>query len=153
MSPAAVYIQSCSVFFNTICKKFYNNGIRRLIYPMLHHRNRYLFGICIFYNIPGGCITCNLRGIIRKTIFLNGIFYLMTVIFRFFKQELICDREKEVRNFVSEEYWTINLKLRKKRSRLFEAELTAIDGEKPVLPDKATTQRVAVAVADRKSVV
>ena len=61
--------------------------------------------------------------------------------------KLICDREKEVRNFVSEEYWTIGLKLRKKRSRLFEAELTAIDGKKPVLPDKATTQQVADALA------
>ncbi|MGP1470262.1 MAG: type I DNA topoisomerase [Schwartzia sp. (in: firmicutes)] len=61
--------------------------------------------------------------------------------------KLICDREKEVRNFVSEEYWTIGLKLRKKRSRLFEAELTAIDGKKPVLKDKATTEKVAGALA------
>ncbi len=66
--------------------------------------------------------------------------------------KLICDREKEVRNFVSEEYWTIDLKLRKKRSRLFSAELAAIDGEKPVLPNKGTTQRVADALA-RETVV
>ena len=55
--------------------------------------------------------------------------------------KLICDREKEIRDFVSEEYWTISLKLRKKRSRLFEAELTAIDGKKPSLPDKAAATR------------
>ena len=67
--------------------------------------------------------------------------------------KLICDREKEVRDFVSEEYWSIDLKLRKKRSRLFEAELTGIDGTKPVLPDKGTTQRVAEALAKETVVV
>ena len=61
--------------------------------------------------------------------------------------KLICDREKEIRDFVSEEYWTISLKLRKKRSRLFEAELTAIDGKKPSLPDKAAATRAAKELA------
>ena len=61
--------------------------------------------------------------------------------------KLICDREKEIRDFVSEEYWTISLKLRKKRSRLFEAELTAIDGKKPSLPDKAAATRAAEELA------
>lgn len=61
--------------------------------------------------------------------------------------KLICDREKEIRDFVSEEYWTISLKLRKKRSRLFEAELTAIDGKKPSLPDKAVATRAAKELA------
>lgn len=61
--------------------------------------------------------------------------------------KLICDREKEIRDFVSEEYWTISLKLRKKRSRLFEAELTAIDGKKPALPDKAAATRAAEELA------
>lgn len=61
--------------------------------------------------------------------------------------KLICDREKEIRDFVSEEYWTISLKLRKKRSRLFEAELTAIDGKKTSLPDKAAATRAAKELA------
>lgn len=61
--------------------------------------------------------------------------------------KLICDREKEIRDFVSEEYWTISLKLRKKRSRLFEAELTAIDGKKPALSDKAAATRAAEELA------
>ncbi len=56
--------------------------------------------------------------------------------------KLICDREKEIRAFVSEEYWTVGLKLRKKRSRLFEAELVAVDGEKPKLPDKKAADQV-----------
>lgn len=57
--------------------------------------------------------------------------------------KLICDREKEVQNFVSEEYWTIGLKLRKKRSKLFEAELTAVDGKKPELKNRAEAQKVS----------
>ncbi|MCR5559980.1 MAG: type I DNA topoisomerase [Schwartzia sp.] len=57
--------------------------------------------------------------------------------------KLICDREKEVQNFVSEEYWTIDLKLRKKRSKLFEAELIAIDGKKPELKNRKEAQAVS----------
>lgn len=45
--------------------------------------------------------------------------------------KLICDREKEVQSFVSEEYWTIGVKLREKpRSAMFDAELLTIDGAK-----------------------
>lgn len=45
--------------------------------------------------------------------------------------KLICDREKEVQSFVSEEYWTIGVKLREKpRSAMFDAELLTIDGVK-----------------------
>ena len=58
--------------------------------------------------------------------------------------KLIADREEEVRNFVSEEYWTVDLKFRKKRSRLFTAELSAVDGKKPVLSDR----KAAFAVKD-----
>lgn len=50
--------------------------------------------------------------------------------------KLISDREKEVQSFVSEEYWTVDLKFRKKRSRLFTAELATIDGKKPSLSDR-----------------
>ena len=57
--------------------------------------------------------------------------------------KLICDREKEIQAFVSEEYWTVGLKLRKqKRGKLFEAELVAISGKKPVLPDKKSADKV-----------
>lgn len=44
--------------------------------------------------------------------------------------KLICDREKEIRAFVSQEYWTIGLKLRKDRSPMFEAELVQVEGKK-----------------------
>ncbi|SEJ62315.1 DNA topoisomerase-1 [Propionispira arboris] len=45
--------------------------------------------------------------------------------------KLICDREKEVQNFISEEYWTIGVQLREKpKSILFDAELITAQGEK-----------------------
>ncbi|HWR07845.1 type I DNA topoisomerase [Sporomusa sp.] len=44
---------------------------------------------------------------------------------------LICDREKEIQAFVPEEYWTITAKLKEKtNSKIFDAELVAIDGKK-----------------------
>jgi DNA topoisomerase-1 len=50
--------------------------------------------------------------------------------------KIICDREKEVQSFVSEEYWTVGLKLRKEKSSLFEAELSTVDGKKLEIHDK-----------------
>lgn len=44
--------------------------------------------------------------------------------------KLICDREKEIQAFESEEYWSIGMKFRKEKSPLFEAELTHVNGEK-----------------------
>jgi DNA topoisomerase-1 len=45
--------------------------------------------------------------------------------------KLICDREKEVRSFVSEEYWSVGLKLKTASSpSVFDAELVSVDGEK-----------------------
>lgn len=43
---------------------------------------------------------------------------------------LICDREKEIQAFQSEEYWSVGVKLRKGRSAMFQAELTQVDGKK-----------------------
>lgn len=51
---------------------------------------------------------------------------------------LICDREKEIQDFVSEEYWTITAKLRENaKSPLFDAELVTVDGKKPKIGDEA----------------
>ena len=44
--------------------------------------------------------------------------------------KLICDREKEIKDFVSVEYWTIGTKLKKGTSPQFEAELSQINGKK-----------------------
>ena len=56
--------------------------------------------------------------------------------------KLICDREKEIQAFRSEEYWTVGLKLRKQKSAMFDAELTQIDGEKLNLKNKEETDQV-----------
>lgn len=55
--------------------------------------------------------------------------------------KMICDREKEIRNFVSEEYWTIGVKLREKpRSAMFDAEVLTVDGEKLAITDEAAAE-------------
>ena len=53
--------------------------------------------------------------------------------------KLICDREKEIQAFVSEEYWTVGMKLRKGKSPMFEAELVQVDGKKPALSNEKDT--------------
>ena len=51
--------------------------------------------------------------------------------------KLICDREKEIQAFVSEEYWTITAKLREKvKSPAFDAELLLIDDKKFQINDE-----------------
>lgn len=56
--------------------------------------------------------------------------------------KLICDREKEIQNFVSEEYWTVDLKLQKDKSKAFKAELVEIDGKKPELKNEKETDKI-----------
>lgn len=52
--------------------------------------------------------------------------------------KMICDREKAIQAFVSEEYWTIVAKLRAKpKAALFDANLLSIDGKKAALSDEA----------------
>ena len=53
--------------------------------------------------------------------------------------KLICDREKEIQAFVSEEYWSVGFKLRKGKSAMFEAELTHVDGKKLELHNEEET--------------
>lgn len=51
--------------------------------------------------------------------------------------KLICDREKEIQKFESEEYWTVDFKFKKKpRSSMFGAELVAIDDKKLMVSAK-----------------
>lgn len=50
---------------------------------------------------------------------------------------LICDREREIAAFVSQEYWTITARLRAKiKSPLFDAELTHVNGKKPEISNE-----------------
>lgn len=54
--------------------------------------------------------------------------------------KIICDREREIRNFVPEEYWTVEADMKKGDG--FTARLTHIDGKKAVLRTKDEADRV-----------
>jgi len=57
--------------------------------------------------------------------------------------KLICDREKEVQSFVSEEYWSVGVKLREKpKSVIFDAELVTINGNKFSISNEAEAEKV-----------
>jgi DNA topoisomerase-1 len=56
---------------------------------------------------------------------------------------LICDREREIEAFVTEEYWTVTAKLRAgAKGGLFDAELVAVDGKKPEIGTEAAAKAV-----------
>jgi DNA topoisomerase-1 len=59
---------------------------------------------------------------------------------------LIVEREREVRNFRSEEYWKITAQLTTPAGETLAAELTALDGEKPHLATAAEAERVVEAL-------
>lgn len=54
---------------------------------------------------------------------------------------LICEREKEIREFVSEEYWTLHANVKKNR-KSFSANLVRYKGEKAELKTKADCQEI-----------
>jgi len=54
---------------------------------------------------------------------------------------LICDREEEINNFVSEEYWTLTAKLNKLKS-VFEAKLYKIDNKKAELKNEEQVNNI-----------
>lgn len=58
---------------------------------------------------------------------------------------LICEREKEIADFVIEEYWTITGEFQNARGGTFHTKLVKVDGEAPVIPDEAT----AMSLLDR----
>jgi len=62
---------------------------------------------------------------------------------------LICEREKEIRAFVSEEYWTIAAQLEASEPPPFKASLVKMDGKKTKIADGAAAQTV---VAELKQV-
>jgi DNA topoisomerase-1 len=57
---------------------------------------------------------------------------------------LIVEREREIRAFVPEEYWTIGAQL-EKDGQSFAARLFEVRGKKPVIPDEATATRLVQA--------
>lgn len=56
---------------------------------------------------------------------------------------MICDREEEIRSFVSQEYWSIDAKLLAESSRkAFAAKLASVDGKKLELNTKEQTDEI-----------
>lgn len=56
---------------------------------------------------------------------------------------IICDREKEIEAFISEEYWTIDAKLKNKpKAALFSAQLAKIEGVKAVISNQSEAQDI-----------
>lgn len=55
--------------------------------------------------------------------------------------KLICDREKEIKDFIPKEYWTLTAKL-KTRSKTLDAKLYSISGEKPVLDNETQVKAI-----------
>lgn len=55
--------------------------------------------------------------------------------------KLICDREKEIKDFEPKEYWSLTAKL-KTRSKTLEAKLYSVSGEKPVLDNEAQVKDI-----------
>ena len=56
--------------------------------------------------------------------------------------KLICDREREILDFVPKEYWTVTVKLHLAK-RTFEAKFYGFDGKKTELQTEADAMRVA----------
>ena len=55
---------------------------------------------------------------------------------------LICEREREIKNFVKEEYWTITANLEASSPPPFEAVLAKIDGKKAKVADEKSAQEI-----------
>jgi len=55
---------------------------------------------------------------------------------------LICEREKDIRGFVAEEYWSISAQLEASEPPPFKANLVKIDGKKAKIGDGSTAQAV-----------
>ena len=64
--------------------------------------------------------------------------------------KLICDREKEIQDFVSEEYWTIEANLRKGKSHQFTAELVMAGSGKPAIGDEKAAKRIVSDIEKQK---
>lgn len=56
---------------------------------------------------------------------------------------IICDREKEIQAFISEEYWTVVAKLRgMPKTALFDAQLILIDGQKVKIDNEDQAEKI-----------
>jgi len=63
---------------------------------------------------------------------------------------LLCEREKEILDFKSEEYWTITAKLKDETENIFEANLAEIEGKKAKISDKKETDQIIEEAKEQK---
>lgn len=67
---------------------------------------------------------------------------------------MICDRENEIRSFVSQEYWSIDAKLLANKSKKpFSAKLNTVDGEKIEMKCKEDADKILVRLEDADFVI
>lgn len=60
--------------------------------------------------------------------------------------KIVCDREREIRCFKPEEYWTITANLRAEQPPDFAAKLTKVEGEKPSLGNEGEAKAIVAVV-------
>lgn len=63
--------------------------------------------------------------------------------------KLVIDREKEIKDFKPEEYWTIDAEF-KKKTKKFNAQFWGVDGKKQDLPDNESVQKILAKIDKKK---
>ncbi|MEO0115309.1 MAG: type I DNA topoisomerase [candidate division WOR-3 bacterium] len=63
---------------------------------------------------------------------------------------LICEREKEIRDFIPKEYWTIKVKFQEATNQEFVAELVEIGDKECNIPNEETAQKIKKDLLDPK---
>ncbi|HOQ31987.1 MAG TPA: type I DNA topoisomerase [Candidatus Hydrogenedens sp.] len=64
---------------------------------------------------------------------------------------LVCEREEEIRNFITQEYWTIQGTFEKQNGESFSAKLVKIEGKEPQLANETETQAIISQLKDIKN--
>ena len=68
--------------------------------------------------------------------------------------KIICDREKEIQAFVSEEYWSVLAKMREKpKAALFDAQVILIDGEKAKINNEEQAEKIKAEIEQAELIV
>lgn len=139
------YAQKCRITFNEITKNAVKNAIKapRTIDMDLvdAQQARRVLDRIVGYNISP-----LLWRKIRKGLSAGRVQSVTT--------RLICDREEEIDNFVTEEYWTLVAKLMKAKTKAaFEAKFYGTPGEKIELKNEKQVNTILEEIADKEYIV
>src|SRR5271168_4701604 len=66
---------------------------------------------------------------------------------------VIVEREREIRAFITTEYWTLDANLAAKKTPYFDARLIRLGDETPVIPDQATSDALVADIEGAKFIV